>query len=167
MERKKEKIILCSIFLIINFVPAKAQSIDSIRIQEIFKLFSASKFIVKKTVSKIDSFYGIYRKIKDESFCIANPGVKFNSTDLKEMKYCNVRLVVYGTSSTDHFLKVILYEEDHGGGIGKTCDIYEVTDHKISNLVSFFVPPKTKTIWDIKHAISNKKCTIVDYYKTE
>lgn len=162
MERKKTLIL--TILLLLIALQGQTQIKDSMRDKELFELFNAAKFSIDKSKTSIDSFYISYRRIKDESFCIANPNEKFNSTDLRESKYCNARLVLYGNSTNSKCLKVILYEEDHGGGPGKTCNIYKVEGFKVARLLSFFVPPTTKSIADIKSAIKNSQYTILESY---
>ncbi|MEO6731586.1 MAG: hypothetical protein ABIN01_10250 [Ferruginibacter sp.] len=162
MERKKETIILTIIVFLTGICSAQKNDIATYDSTGLIEEFKPSKFVVYKTVKNIDTSYTSFRKLYDESYCIANPHQKFNETDLRKAHYCNHRLTLYGSSVTDNNIKVILYEEDHGGGPGKTCAIYKVKNGKVISLVSFFLNPKTKTISEIKFAINHKKYTIVE-----
>lgn len=153
--------------LVLIAISGQSQELDSIAIKDLITLFQNSNFIIKKDKSRVDSFYLNFRRSDDEAFCFANPNEQFNSTDLRHSGFCNARLKLYGTSTNNSLLKVILYEEDHGGGPGKQCDIYLIKNGKVSQYISFSLHPKAKSIASIKLIIKKENYTIVNSYNDE
>jgi len=165
MERYKEKkgisksIISILIALSISYaVQAHGDTLDNNTklINSILKY----EFAVSNLLNSVDVKYITYKRTGDTSYCIAAPGKKFNNTDSRSGTLCNSRLVCYGKSNSA--VGFILYEEEQGGRVGKACDIFEMDNYRIKNIVSIYVPPKTRNIQQLRRAIRLQKYTLVD-----
>ncbi len=141
-----------------------SQKVSDHRVDSLLLLLHNSKFHVSRIAKSVDSTLTLYKGI-DRRFCFANPGEIFDSTDFSELPgLCPARFVLYGVATTTPNFRLVLYEEDKGGGPGKTCDLYFVQDGKLKELISFWVYPTTKSILGIKRSVRQKRYTVIHSY---
>lgn len=169
MERTKEKevliIVLITIFINCALLVKGQSGLDSCyrNDQNLIGAVIKHNFELSSQVQSIDSGYFHYQRNKDSSYCIASKGEKFNQTDLRNSKLCNARIVVAGKfikcGTSLHF---ILYEEEQGGRVGRSCDVYQVIRGRIINLVTVYVPPSVNNFSSLKQAISREHYTTVN-----
>ncbi|HEY4147437.1 MAG TPA: hypothetical protein VGM41_00845 [Chitinophagaceae bacterium] len=159
MERKKSEkkqlifVIVISLYSLSGFSQIKSNSVNY---DSLITKTSASFFKTYSSTASIDTVYFNYQKEKDPAFCIAEKGQRFNKTDLREKGLCNRRIVFYGKNSNSN-IRVLLYETDHGGGVGKSCDIYLIVNKRIRRLITLDVSNKITDLIKLKNCLINRE----------
>jgi len=164
MERKKNKKgkLILSIFLL-NVIPCIVISqirLNNTKEDSLIMNVVESKFKIYFISRAIDSTIMHYYRESDPDFCVAEKGQNFNKTDLRKGGKCNRRIVFFGKSLPYNGLNVLLYETDHGGGPGKSCDIFFAVNGKIKKIITLDVNNKATNIIKLKEILSNKKYSI-------
>jgi hypothetical protein len=165
-SRKNELVLMVMVLLIV--LPAFAwaqpymQSSDSL-----IKLVLRSKFEIDYTTASIDAGYYQFKKNNDTAFCISEKGHPFNETDVHKGGMCDRRLVLYGKNMSYPGLSILLYEIDHGGGPGKSCDVFVTLNGRVKRVITIDLANQVKNVSELKSYLRRHKFALINDEKVQ
>jgi hypothetical protein len=162
---KQRLIFLFVVFVCINKSEGQFTYGDSTISEDLKQKFLASKFSVTYNNGYLDSTYLNFQKQERGHNCVGNPNDHWKNTDAPQGNWCTARMKFYGRSTNNKSLRICLFQQNLGGGLSYTFDIFEIEGGRLNRLVSFWLPMRINTVAKIKQEMRLRKFWAQESYK--